>query len=128
MSQSIRERILAADDIKVEMVPVPEWGVDIEVRGMNGVDRGAILDAAAANDGETTASTMFLDVVLATAYDPISGTRIFTDADRGALAQKSAAALDRVALVGMRLSGMEGQAVDDAKKQFPDESDEATDV
>lgn len=125
---SLRETILAADDIEIETVEVPEWGVEVEVRGMNGVDRGRILDAAAANDGETTASTMFLDVVIATSYDPDTGARIFTDADRGALASKSAAALDRVALVGMRLSGMEGQAVDDAKKQFPDESDETAGV
>lgn len=118
---SLRDRILAADDIQSEMVDVPEWGVTVEVRGMNGADRSRILDAAAASDGNLSVGTMYVDTVIASCYDPESGLRIFSDADRDSLLGKSASAIDRLAQVGMRLSGMQVEATDDAKRRFPEE-------
>ena len=47
---SLRDKILAAEDIASELVEVPEWGCIIEVRGMNGADRSRILEAAASSE------------------------------------------------------------------------------
>lgn len=118
---SLRETILAADDIASEIVEVPEWGVKIEVRGMNGADRSRILSRAAEGSG-ISVGDMYVDTVIASCYDPESGERVFTAADKDALLGKSASAIDRLATVGMRLSGMNQEAQDDAKKQFPEES------
>ena len=119
---SLRDKILAAEDIASEMVDVPEWGVKVEVRGMNGSDRSRILDAAAAaGTNGLSVGAMYVDTVIATAYDPETGLRVFSDSDRDSLLGKSASAIDRLAEVGMRLSGMSVEAQDNAKKRFPDE-------
>ena len=119
---SLRDKILAADDIASEVVEVPEWGVSVEVRGMNGSDRSRILDqAAAAGDGGISVGTMYVDTVISSVYDPESGTRIFSESDKDLLLGKSASAIDRLAEVGMRLSGMSPEAQDNAKKRFPEE-------
>jgi hypothetical protein len=48
---------------------------------------------------------------------------VFDESDVAALMQKSAQAIDRLAKVGLRLSGMEGEASTDAAgKRFPEES------
>ena len=120
---SLRDKILAAEDIASELVEVPEWGCIIEVRGMNGADRSRILEAAASSeDGKIGIGSMYVETVIASAYDPDSGERIFTAADRDALMGKSASAIDRIATVGMRLSAMDAKATDDAKVTFPEES------
>lgn len=118
---SLREKILAADDIASEMVEVPEWDVTVEVRGMNGADRSRILETAASSvDGKIGIGTMYVETVIASTYDPETGLRIFTDADRDDLMSKSASAIDRLATIGMRLSAMDGKAADDAKVTFPE--------
>lgn len=120
---SLREKILAAEDIQSEMVEVPEWGCTIEVRGMNGADRSRILEAAAASeDGKIGIGSMYVETVIASAYDPDTGERVFSQADRDVLMSKSASAIDRIATVGMRLSAMDAKAADDAKVTFPEES------
>lgn len=120
---SLRDKILAAEDIRSEIVDIPEWGVKVEVRGMNGSDRSRILDAAAAAGSEgLSVGTMYVDTVIASAYDPESGVRIFSDSDKDALLGKSASAIDRLAEVGMRLSGMSVEAQDNAKKRFPEDT------
>ena len=120
---SLREKILAAEDIQSEMVEVPEWGCAIEVRGMNGADRSRILETAASSeDGKIGIGSMYVETVIASAYDPDTGERIFSQADRDVLMSKSASAIDRIATVGMRLSAMDAKAADDAKVTFPEES------
>jgi hypothetical protein len=120
---SLREKILAADDIASEMVEVPEWDLTVEVRGMNGSDRSRILETAASSvDGRIGIGTMYVETVIASTYDPETGLRVFTDDDRDALMAKSASAIDRLATVGMRLSAMDSKAADDAKVTFPEES------
>jgi hypothetical protein len=120
---SLRDKILAADDIQSEAVEVPEWGVTLEVRGMNGADRSRILEAASASDdGKISIGNMYVETVIASTYDPETGLRVFSENDRDALMGKSASAIDRLATVGMRLSAMDGKATDTAKVTFPEES------
>lgn len=119
---SLRDKILAADDIQVELVDVPEWGVTVEVRGMSGHDRALILEAAADSDGKISVGRMYAETVIAATYDPETGQRVFQQSDVDALLSKSAAPMDRIASVGMRLARMEAGAADAAKKQFPEES------
>jgi len=120
---SLRDQILAAEDIQIEMVEVPEWGVTVEVRGMSGADRSALMQAVADSpEGKATISTMYVDSIIATAYDPETGERLFTPEDAGALNAKAASALDRLAEVSMRLSGMTAESTEDAKATFPEES------
>jgi len=120
---SLRESIFAAEDISTELVEVPEWGVTVEVRGMNGADRSRILETASSSqDGTISIGVMYAETVIASSYDPETGERIFNSSDLDALMAKSASAIDRIATVGMGLSAMDGKATDSAKVTFPEEA------
>lgn len=107
----LRSSILAIDDIPTEIVVVPEWNnARIEVRGMTGGDRAQMMAAAVEDDGIDW-SSMYADIIVKTCYDPATGARIFTDADKGAINGKSGKVVDRLAQVGMALSGMGGDKV-----------------
>jgi len=126
---SLRDSILAADDIDTELVEIPEWDVTVEVRGMTGADRSRILEVAAAGgDGGINIGSMYVETVIASTYDPETGVRIFSQSDKDAILGKSAAAIDRLAQVGMRLSGMDTTAQDAAGKRFPEGTAEAVSV
>ena len=103
---SLRDRILAADDIPSEIINVPEWGCDVLVRGMTGADRASMLERAVTPEGAVSFSQFYPEVVIATSHDPSTEERLFGENDRDLLMQKSGAALDRVATAGLRLSGM----------------------
>lgn len=113
---SIRDQILAAQDIPSESVDVPEWGVKVEVRGMTGAERTRIMDKAVGQTGDVNLQFVYPEIVIATSFDPESGEQIFSPNDRDALLAKSANALDRLASVGMRLSGFTQESADVAGK------------
>ena len=115
---SIRDQILAAEDIPSEKVTVPEWGVTVDVRGMTGAERTRIMDKATQNAGDVNLQFVYPEIVIATAFDPESGEQVFKPSDRDALLAKSATALDRIAAVGMRLSGFTAESADDMGKDF----------
>ena len=115
---SLRDQIFAIQDIPSEMVAVPEWGVKLEVRGMTGAERTRIMDLAIDNKGGMNLQFVYPEIVIATAFDPETGTQVFTPNDRGTLLSKSATALDRLAGVGMRLSGFTEEASDEKGKDF----------
>jgi len=113
---SIRDQILAKQDIPSEVVDVPEWGVKVEVRGMTGAERTRIMDKATQNAGDVNLQFVYPEIVIATAFDPESGEQVFKPSDRDALLAKSATALDRIAAVGMRLSGFTAESSDNLGK------------
>lgn len=107
---SLRDRILQASDIVSESVTVPEWDVTVDVRTMTGAERARIMQAAADAGGRIDFERVFPDVVIACSHDPETGERVFTSDDRDALMSKSGAAIDRIAQVGLRLSGFTEQS------------------
>jgi len=113
---SIRDQILAKQDIPSEVVDVPEWGVKVEVRGMTGAERTRIMDKATQNAGDVNLQFVYPEIVIATAFDPETGEQVFKPSDRDALLAKSATALDRIAAVGMRLSGFTAESANDMGK------------
>ena len=113
---SIRDQILASTDIPSEKVQVPEWGVTVEVRGMTGAERTRIMDKAVGQGGEVNLQFVYPEIVIATSFDDTTGEQIFKPSDRDVLLTKSAVALDRLAQVGMRLSGFTQESADAAGK------------
>jgi hypothetical protein len=103
-----RDEILSADDIKRELVAVPEWGGDVYVKAMSGTERDLFESSIVELRGKKQQVNM-KDVRAKLAACSIcdeKGKRVFTDADVNALAKKSAAALQRVFTVAQRLSGI----------------------
>jgi hypothetical protein len=116
--------ILAADDLPRELVDVPEWGGAVYVRGLTGTERDQWEDSIAKvtviNDQRRVNMTMINARARLAAMTMIGedGARLFTDQDVQKLAQKSAAALNRVFTVAQRLSGLTAEDVAELEKNL----------
>lgn len=113
---SLRDRILAADDISRESLEVPQWGVTLEIRTMTAVQRSGMLKASALEGGGVDIDRLYPMLIVACAFDPETGEPVFTSSDIGALQEKSSAAVELVAQHAMKMSGMNVNAVDDEGK------------
>lgn len=100
--------ILQASDIKTELVPVPEWGGDVYVKGMTGAERDKF-EASIVTMKGTNQTVNMANVRAKLASMTIcdeTGKRLFSDLETSELAKKSASALQRVFKVAQKLSGI----------------------
>lgn len=115
-----RADIESANDIRTEIVAVPEWGGDVAVRQLTGAERDAFEASLVRTtpDGkrEPDLSSMTAKLVAACLVDGVTGDRLFSDADVERLANKSATALRRVFEAAQKLNGMGAGAVEQAEK------------
>lgn len=116
MAKSLREKILATQDIRSERIHVSEWGVEVEVRSMTGAERARVLKGGSDEDGNVDMEKLYPILLIETTYDPESSERIFSAADRDALNAKNSGALERIAKVAMRLSGIDSGSEKTAEK------------
>ena len=125
---SLRETILTADDIPSEKVTIKEWGVDVLVRGMSAGDRITLMqNAYDQSTGQVNMAAVYPDVVVSCLIDPATNQPVFTAEDKSLLMSKSSAAIEQIASVGLRLSGI-GQEEQDAagKDSSPIQSDDSS--
>ncbi len=112
--------ILGAVDIVSEDVEVAEWGGWVRVQGLTGAQRDAFEAGLSQRKGKKVTTSMEnirARLVAASAVDE-AGRPLFSDEDVAALGKKSAAGLDRVFSVAMRLSGLSESDVDDLAENF----------
>lgn len=110
-----RDQILAADDLKREIVEVPEWGGSVYVAMMSGDARDAWEASIIDGQGNATLRDVRAKLVAATITDE-AGVRLFTAEDVAGLSKRSAVALDRVVNVARRLNRLGSQELEDAAK------------
>lgn len=110
-----RESILQADDLKRELVKVPEWGGEVYVRVMTGTERDALEQKVFINrkPGDTVQNIRAAYAAYTICDE--NGKQIFTHEDIAALGQKCAAALDRVFEVSQRLNRISAKDVEELK-------------
>lgn len=107
--------ILGIDDLKHEDVEVPAWGGSVRVRVMTGTERDEFREYMATFADGVPVSTLSAALLVQTCIDE-SGARLFSMDEMEQLREKSAAALDALANVAMRLNGLGNAAVADAAK------------
>ncbi len=126
-----REQILAAVDLKIEAVEVPEWDSTVYVRNLTGRAR----DKFEASRYRLKDKSKEVEVIhdntraqlLALTLCDEDGKLLFTDADVAALGEKNAAVLDRLFDVARRLSGMRPEDTEDRRKNSPgDQADSSS--
>jgi hypothetical protein len=120
MAGTLKDKILAADDIAFEDHDVPEWDVTVRVRGMTGTQRDAfeakmVAARQAGHDAETRLADFRARVLVKCLHDPATGDLVFGDGDAAALGAKSGAVVDRLFAVAQRLSGMDQEALEAAR-------------
>ena len=123
MASELRSRILEADDIQSEIFEVEQWGgVQLLIVGMSGKARAK----RSSRGSEVDLERFYPELVIATAHDPETEEKVFEAADRDALSNKSGAALEAVAQVALRLSGMGPGAVEEAVEDLEEAPNEGS--
>lgn len=113
----LREKILNAKDIKEEKVLVPEWEAEILIKGLTGAARSKILaDCIDQRTGAMDIEKFYPELIIATAFDPDTGEKVFEPADRDTINTKNGGVLEKVAQVAAKLSGLDQNAIGDALK------------
>ena len=131
MTYLTREQILSARDIKTEMVDVPQWGGAVLVRGLSGEEREAfekasMVETPSGNRADRRSGRTSREVareglrarLVAWFVVDAEGNNLFTEADVAALNKKSGGALEKVIKVGLRLSGMSDDDVDQLAEEM----------
>lgn len=108
------DQILNVDDLKREVVPVPEWKGKVMVRGATALERDDYDNDLFVTDtkGEKTVTTPNLAnakarLVVKCIIDPKTGQRLFPDTKAGELGRKSAGVINRLFQKIQTLSGLD---------------------
>lgn len=113
-----RDAILNADDVTTELVPVPEWGGDVLVKGLSGTERDEYEASCTQIRGKSQVP-VFTNIrakLVARAIVDENGERVFTPQDVAALGKKNGAVLDRLFDVAAKLSGLSDDDVEELAK------------
>ena len=113
--KALRDQIFNSNDIKKQVVTSKTWGCDVEVRGMSGTARAAVMKSYD-GEGNVDYALFYPSILIATCYVPGTDEQLFDEADRDLLNTKSAAGLEELALPAMKLSGMSKEDLKSAEK------------
>lgn len=115
---ALRDKILNADDIPEEFLEIPEWKCTVNVRGLSGEERAELLQNNMLPNGRPNLKNLYPMISILCLRDPDTRDAIFHPADRDFLNKKSGAVLERIALVALRLSGLDANAQRELEKNF----------
>ncbi len=122
MTLLTRDQIQNANDVQRERVPVPEWGGEVLVQGLNAKERDdyeATILRMNGTDARVNLSNARVKLVARTVIDE-AGNKLFSADDVAWLATKSGAAIERVYVVASRLSGISKSDLDELTKNSLD--------
>lgn len=109
------EQLLAADELAVVKIYVPEWGGNVYLRQIAGYERDSFEASCQERKGQPKLGNFrarFAALVLCDA----DGKRMFTPAQAVFLGKKNAKALDRIFDEGSRLNGIGERDVEELEK------------
>ncbi len=119
-----RDAILKAQDLKREIVDVPEWGGEVYVRGFTALEKEEVeirsmsmVDVATGQIRDARQLAGLKAWIVARCVVDSDGVRIFLDADMDGLQGKNAEVIARLADTAGRLSAL-GADVEQAEKNF----------
>lgn len=124
-----RLQIIDADDTVIQRIPVPEWRMNVYIRGLTGTEldsfQASMFDAK--TDNQQVNLTNLRSKLMVRAIVNVSGQRLFSDREIELLGRKSGAALNRLFLQARELSGLTQETVDElTKNSDADPSDDST--
>jgi hypothetical protein len=123
-----KKAILAAPDIKSELVHVPEWGGDVMVFGMTGSQRDEFEASIVEMRGQSQVLHMqnLRAKLCALTIRDEDGRRMFDSDEVDALGAKSAQALQRIFEVAQRLSSVTPKDMEDLAKNLESGANDAS--
>jgi hypothetical protein len=120
-----RDGILDADDLKKELVSVPECGGEVWIKSLNGTERdrfeASMIEVNKKGQSKQNLENLRARMLILVLIDPDDNDLpLFTIKDVVALGKKSAAALDRVFSAAQALNGFSQKDVEDLAEGFDD--------
>jgi hypothetical protein len=115
--EAIRE---VADDIETVLVPCPEWGGDILIRGLTGAEWSNFENSIVHYKGDKTVrnnKNLSARLIVLAAVDD-KGQRLFAEDDASWLAKRSGKVLRRLADVASSLAGVSKDDMETLKENF----------
>ena len=112
---TLRDKILAADDLKPIPIKIPEWGVDAFIRPLDGEAR--FLISHLPDLGNKGKNAYILEGYVCLGLVDKDGVPIFALDDRALLARKSPAVIERIYQKIIEASGIDDKTGDDAEKK-----------
>ena len=117
-----REAILAADDLQIKEIDVPEWGGVTYIRTINAADYAAFVKGNIDADGNTTMDN-YIARYCAFAICDIKGVRLFVNADAEALGKKYSIVMARIYDAAKELNGEDLEGLE--KNSGPTQSEDS---
>jgi len=114
--KGLREKILACDDTLKQLVEIPEWGVELEVRSITGRQRNEVYEGATNSQGKVDLTMVYANLLMSAVFDPKTGKPVFRKGDGKELMGKVGSAIERLLEVAQRLGGIGGRAIEEAEK------------
>jgi hypothetical protein len=100
-----KDAILNADDLQTETVSVPEWGGEVIVKTLTGMERDEFENSILGDTEKPDITNVRAKAVALSVVDQ-SGDRLFSPEDVLKLGKKNGRALDRIFAVVQRLNGL----------------------
>lgn len=119
-TESLRDTILATDDLKFEAVEVPEWNFSGFIRELNGESRWQLSQIAEEASGSK--NVHIVEAFVCEGLFDQDKKRVFTIEDRHQLANKNPVPILRLYRKILAISKMDQESVDSIEKK----SDRAT--
>lgn len=105
----LRDKILSANDRPLKKVHVPEWESDVYVKPLSGQQRSMLVKSVQSGG-------VLYGMALVMCLCDEAGTLLFSKEDVDALNEKCGMVLERLGEIVVKLNGLDGGSVDDAKK------------
>lgn len=120
--------IMAADDMKTQVVSVPEWGGEVMIRMLAGYERDAfeqslskIRNGKVESNRDNFRARLAAEVMI----NPDGSKMVKTQKQKEMLGRKSVAGLERIVEAATELNAMTESDVEKMTEGFDEESDES---
>jgi hypothetical protein len=120
-----RDDVLNIDDIKVHVVPVPEWKRSVRLKELSGMERDEFEASTVTTKGGRQKPNLanLRARLVSKCMVNAKGDRVFVSGDVARLGNKSSAALDRLFQKCQEINGFSDEDIEELTEDFDETSD-----